>query len=130
MPSSPFLKPFRRLVKGLEKLLLSDQISSKLFCRFLSFLDLSLLSISCFFSFSYSSRVISFSKESLQSFTKMVSTLKITYHKALYFILACPAKSMSVFQSLLLNLFDYDTWHLQKQSYSNRLYVLSFLERI
>jgi len=119
MPSSPFLKPFSKLVKGLEKLLLSDQISSKLFCRFFSFLDLSLLRISCFFYFSYSSRVISFSKESLQSFTKIVSTLKTKYHKALYFVLACPIKSKLASQSLLLNSFDYGTWYLQKQSCSS-----------
>jgi len=37
----------------------------------------------------------------------MVSTLKIKYHKALYFVSAYPTKSMLVSQFLLLNLFDY-----------------------
>ena len=65
--------PLRRLVRGLEKWWFSDQISSKLFWRAFSFFDLSLLRISCFFSFSYSSRQISFSKESFASLTRMVS---------------------------------------------------------
>lgn len=74
--------PLRRLVRGLEKWWFSDQISSKLLWRALSFLDLSLLRISCFFSFSYSSRQIYFSKESLASLTRMVSGWGQSYSRA------------------------------------------------
>ena len=75
-PTSPFLMPFSSEVRGLEKLWFSDHISSKLFCRFLSFFALSLLRMSCFFSFSYSSRHIYFSKESFASLMRMLSTLE------------------------------------------------------
>ena len=69
-------------MRGLEKLWLSDQISSKVLCSCLSFLVLSFPRISCFFSFSYSSRQISFSKESFASLIRMLSASAPPYRTA------------------------------------------------